>query len=102
MEWLTHPVQVWQMLVLAVSFLAMVGFILSGNLVDMRRQIERNDTERYKVERYIHELLSKARDDINSVDLRTYDLEMQAKRLEIQAKRLQTPLWKRWLRKIAA
>lgn len=102
MEWLTQFVPVWQAMLSLAALIWGASIILWHERQEVRGDIDRMKDESYKVERYTNERISSVRDDINGVNLRTFDLEMQVKRLEMQVKRLETPAWKRWLRKIEA
>lgn len=95
MEWLTQPVQVWQVLLWLMTLIVIVGVISWREWQDVRGQIERMDMDRWRAERYINEQVANMRDDMTRA---SYDIG----KLEKQVRELQTPLWKRWLRKIAA
>lgn len=95
MEWLTQPVTVGQALLWATAFIAIVGIILWREWQDVHHKIDSNETQHYQAERYASERISSIRDDIGRSSYAIGKLEMQVREL-------QTPLWKRWLRKIAA
>ena len=95
MEWLTQFVPVWQAMLSLAALLWGASIILWRERNDMRGQIERMDMDRWRAERYINEQVANMRDDMTRA---SYDIG----KLEKQVRELQTPLWKRWLRKIAA
>lgn len=95
MEWLTQPVQVWQVVLWLSLFFAIAVIIFWRERDDVQRQIERNETQRNATKQYTSECISKLYDDIGR-------LNYAVGKLEMQVRELQTLLWKRWLRKIAA